>query len=288
MVIRKTCPSPELTLREAAYNMALLTEHERDAGKNIKRDLYFGVYCSRSFIVITRSTSLLERIKRYIQWLFGSISYKQDAIDNLAARSRRYFVPANEMKAKIEQVEAALLKKDRLKEERHQNVEQELRNQRQANVNWRNACQQSQGARAIYEQLHREMQNREAAKDQAVIQKQQRINTLELDVDRLQTENQRADRTWRQRWKEAEEAGKFAMMQARQEMQATFRKEIQAKDKTIQGKDRTIQSLKDEITQLRQAQQPPVAAAKTAGPNPQPTPAVAAIPGSPQIAPAHQ
>lgn len=289
MVIRKTYSSPELSLREAAYNMALLVEHEKDAEKKIKRELYFGVYRSRTFIVITRSTSLLERIKLYIQWLFGSISYKQDAIDNLTARSRKHFVPANEMKAKNEQLEAAFLNKDRLKEERLQNAQQELRDQRQANANWRNACQQKEAARAIYERLHREMQNREEAKDRDVIQKQERIGTLELEIGRLRNENQRADRDWRARWAQADEAGRFTLMKARQEMQARARQDLQAKDRDIQAKDRTIQRLREEIAQLRQPQLPAAGTPRGNVGQPEPSkPAIAAILGSPQPPPTHQ
>lgn len=183
MALRNT-PSPELSSREAAYNMALLGEHEKEAGKKSKRELYFGVYRSRTFIFITRSTSLLERVKRYVQWLFGLISYSQDAIESLAARSRRHFVPAKELKVSKEQLEAVQkqLAKAALAEERFHQAEQELRAQNLANTRYRALIPMKENARIVYENDYRAICGREEVKDAALIQQQQRIFALEAEV----------------------------------------------------------------------------------------------------------
>lgn len=263
MVIHKTLSSPELAPREAALNMVLLVEHEKDSGRSSKRELYFGVYRSRSFIVITRSTSLLERIKRYIQWLIGFISYRQDAINSLAARSRKHWVPANQLEAAQKQ-----LAKARLAEEKLQKTELDLRNQRQANANWRNAYQQAQTARALYENLHREMQNQEDAKDQSVIQKQQRINALERELGTLRnehiTEIRNLKQNWKREWDNAADEAKMMVIQARQK--------TVAKDKELEARDKKIKQLQAQIAQMRQTPATPAAAV---GPPPQMIPAVA-------------
>lgn len=228
MVIRKTS-SPELTSREAAYNMALLIEHEKESGRKVKRELYFGVYCSRSFIAITRSTSLIERIKRYIQWLIGSISYSRDAIDNLAARSRKHWVPANELKAKkvkLEEAEKKLAKAQHA-EEKLQKAEQDLQIQRQANGRYINVNQQWRNTSTYYQNQYLETRDREYAKDAQLIQQRDQIFALRQQLAREQNEHQTMERQFRHEW----DVQQAALIEARRQSQRKDHELTQLRDR---------------------------------------------------------
>lgn len=207
MPIRKAASPPELTPMEAACNMALLRAHEEAAQKYPKDELYFGVYRSRTFVVITRTTHWLQRIKLYVQWLFGLISYKQEDIAKLAERSKKQWVPAGEkaqlqqeMDGKVQQLEAAqnLLAQSKIqlqaKAAQCQANEQEAQVFRNSSNSWKQQHQRVQAVRAQYENLYKQNQNQIGGKDADIRQKMQSANDLLREKGELETKLMRAVR----------------------------------------------------------------------------------------------
>lgn len=191
---------PSITPLQAAQNMVLYTEHLKDIAKppKQKKELYFGVYRSRSFVTISNSTPWLERLKRYIQWLFGFISYKQEDVNKLAILSRKHWIPASEkdrlesaVETKIKQLEVAqiLLSESQQSDEIHKSslhaAEQMLKFNEELIQQKENAVETTQATLSLYTKTYESLKKQVDGKDKDILAKYKEIADLKLENGKL-------------------------------------------------------------------------------------------------------
>ena len=119
------------------------------------------------------------------------ITYKKEAAVQLAEQSKKQWVPAAEKRQMQREVDCAqnqlALAQYELqtKEAFLQAAELEVQILRSGNQNWEEANKQAQEARAQYEKLHKEIQNREDALTDKLLNGQKEANRLTAENAKL-------------------------------------------------------------------------------------------------------